>query len=884
VRVRATAQLALAVAALALCLPAAAASQAHRQRFTAEELREHLRQVKELQVALNRLGADKRLAAAKPARAHPPKRGAKRPTPAAGGSGARPVPQDPLPAGPDPALLQARPSRLLAGPLANVKINDSSSDAFSATQSEETVAALGDLVLVAWNDGQGSSTGGAYQGYAWSDDGGQTWVDGGDPPRPAAYPDFRWMSDPVLTVNEKTGVFYYCAMANTDLSHNAIAVARGSFTDGAFAWQDVVVVREVSSNMAFLDKPWIVADSSGAGGSVYVTYSTFTIRDNQIDFQRSSDGGGTWASRQKLSSTADQGRVQASRPVVGPGGELYVLWFAIGNDIPQDFLRLRKSTDRGQSFGAEVTVTDQISNFGTGAPGFNRERGIHFPSLAVDRTAGAYRGRLYAAWSEPYNFQDDPLGTTGLSRLEVEPNGFVAHATPFTPGDVLRGTTSSVSPADLDYWAFDLNEGESIIVWADSLPAGQTYALRIFGGGADTAQSLCFGGDFTPGSFVQQAYYTFTAPLTSSYYLRMSPIDAASVTGGYRVRTGPGVRDSERGRDQRDAFVTWSDGGLAWSVPQRVNQDKIGLDNFLVEVGVGADGTPYVLWADYRDEPYGATAHRYLSRSNDGGASWQGNERVTDVATNWYYTRSNLAPNMGDYAAVGSGPRWLHLAWADGRDGTADVYGGRLDLAPAIASCAAPVSAAPGSALDLTWTVANGNVLFANDVTASLAGSRAWPLPAAQAATIGSGGTGDVGFTVQVPDTASPGDVELVFTATLAPGTLAASCATTITVTSPLAAGGGPNVLWLGPSVPNPARGQSLLAFSLSAASRAALRIYGLKGESVRTLVEGDLGPGLHQARWDGRDDAGRRAPAGTYFYRLETPGGAVTRRLVWLR
>jgi hypothetical protein len=845
------------------------------QRFSAQELRQHLQDVKEIAIALNRMGADKHFVQAKRARAQ---RG--RP-----GSGIRPAPPGPVTArsgmGPAPRLRS-----LATGSVpANVKVNNSTGDTFHATQSEESVAALGDYVVAAWNDGQGSSMGGAYQGYSWSNDGGQTWTDGGDPPKHPSYPSFRWMSDPVLTVNEKTGTFYYCAMANTDATHNALALVRGSFTGGVFSWQDVRIVREVTNSTAYLDKLWITADSSGAGTSVYLTYTTFTVAGNHIDLQRSTDGGLTWSAAQRLSNNGDNGQVQASRPAVGPGGELYVLWFAIGQSTAEDFLRLRKSTNGGQNFGSEVTVADYIANFGTGSPGFNRERGIHFPSIAVDRTNGPYRGRAYVVWSEAYNFQDDPFGTTGVSRVEVESNNFAAAGTPFTPGDLLRGNTASSSPADQDYWTFDLAAGQSIVVYADSLPPTQTYALRIFGGGGDTAQSLCFGGDFTPGTGVSKAYYTFTAPVTSSYHLRMGPIDASSVPGGYRVRTGPGVRASERGRDQRDVFVSLSDGGSGWSAPLRVNDDVVGLDNYLPEIGVGADGCPYVMWADHRDEPYGATTHRYLSRSTDGGATWAANQRATSVASNWYYTFSNLAPNMGDYSAIGAGSRWLHLAWADGRDGSADVYGARVDLSLALPSCAPAVSASPGATLDLAWTIGNGNALFANNVTASLSTSRGWPLPSAATAPIGAEGAHEFHFNVQVPDTASPGEVTVVMVASPQPGALPLSCATTITVTGPLSAGGpSPTSLWLAPSVPNPARGAAALSFALPTATRAALRIYGLRGESVRTLLDGELGPGIHHARWDGRDDRGGTVPAGTYFYRLETPRGTLTQRLAWLR
>ena len=53
------------------------------------------------------------------------------------------------------------------------------------------------------------------------------------------------------------------------------------------------------------------------------------------------------------------------------------------------------------------------------------------------------------------------------------------------------------------------------------------------------------------------------------------------------------------------------------------------------------------------------------------------------------------------------------------------------------------------------------------------------------------------------------------------------------------------------------------------------LGIYTLTGQRVRLLVDGSLDAGWHEARWDGRDEAGRALGSGVYLCRL-TVGGAV--------
>ena len=49
-------------------------------------------------------------------------------------------------------------------------------------------------------------------------------------------------------------------------------------------------------------------------------------------------------------------------------------------------------------------------------------------------------------------------------------------------------------------------------------------------------------------------------------------------------------------------------------------------------------------------------------------------------------------------------------------------------------------------------------------------------------------------------------------------------------------------------------------------------------------LLDGRLERGPHQVTWDGRDDAGRSAPASAYVYRLESVNTVATRKMLLVR
>lgn len=774
----------------------------------------------------------------------------------------------------------------------NVRVNNPAGDGASSGQAEQHVCSLGDNVLVAWNDGQGFVTGGDTQGYGFSTDAGVTWTDGGDLPHPpvgAPFTFFEWTSDPVIAVNEKNGSFFYIGLADGDVAAipnttnpplNMIAIARGHFSGAAFVWDTTVAVRTENSSANFLDKQWMVADS--ASGNLYVTNTTFNSSD-QIDFQRSTNNGNTWSAPVTISALGDAGFVQGSRPSVGPNGDVYAVWSAIDQVTTADNFRFRRSTTGGTTWGSEVTAVKYIANFGTGGPGFNRERGITFPSIAVDRTTGPNRGRVYLTWNESYDHQDDswPAPTPATAKTEVESNNTSATANVFTAGWALRGTLTA---SDLDYYSFSLTAGQHIIVWCDSMVSPTGYTLRIYA--PDGVQRLSYGGDTSPTSGFTQAYYTFTAPANGTYFLRMAGVTGLVGTKGYRVRTKLGVKGAERGRDQRDAFVTTSgNGGTSWSTPSLVNSEAVGFDNWLPEVAVGSDGYPYVMWFDHRDDAFGSRAHIYMARSTDSGTTWQANNRASDVQSNFTVSASNIAPNHGDYSGMNADAQRLHPVWSDARDANINVYttAARTDFD--LTQCQADTTVMPNGTFGAAWTISNPNPFYQNVYFYTFTSDRNWFSGAPTAFNVPSVSTAIVTNNFTVPDTAAAGVNRICaqFSIGFFPSAIVKQCCFNVTVPAQVGVGDGQVAFGLKTAAPNPARGRARIDYSVPRTGHVTLHIFDLAGARVRTLVDGEIPAGAHSVQWNGQDDHGNVVKAGAYFYRLTQGEKNATQRLVFV-
>jgi hypothetical protein len=94
--------------------------------------------------------------------------------------------------------------------------------------------------------------------------------------------------------------------------------------------------------------------------------------------------------------------------------------------------------------------------------------------------------------------------------------------------------------------------------------------------------------------------------------------------------------------------------------------------------------------------------------------------------------------------------------------------------------------------------------------------------------------------------------------------------------TSDLAEPVAPASFALAQNVPNPFNPATEISFTLEKAGQASLKVHNLRGETVATLVNGQLGAGRHAVSFDGS-----QLSSGVYFYTLEAAGTSETRKML---
>jgi hypothetical protein len=215
--------------------------------------------------------------------------------------------------------------------------------------------------------------------YGWTRDGGLTW-------QSRRLDTDVYSSDPAI-VADSQGIFYIeTAMGDpfsSVLVENQIGIFKSTDGGETFLKSADIVLDSV------YDKPFMAVDP--ATDALYVTWTDISplTRNHwaSILFVVSRDHGATFSSPQRISDPSAFGSMAV--PIAGPDGEVYIVWGSLFTGR----VWLDRSLDGGVTWLRKDRLVTALNR-----GDFRGFAGYLLPAIAVDRSDGPHRGRIYVVW------------------------------------------------------------------------------------------------------------------------------------------------------------------------------------------------------------------------------------------------------------------------------------------------------------------------------------------------------------------------------------------------------------------------------------------------------------------------------------------------------
>ena len=291
-------------------------------------------------------------------------------------------------------------------------------DGPAETQSETSIAvdSTGQHIVIGFNDFRGFATNPvSVSGFKYSDDGGVTFVDGGQLPSPGTdtigttrLP--QVLGDPdVKYVGGCTFIYSSILISKFSATRAVQTMAVHRSTDCGHTWQGPFEVTPATNPNGLVaangaprdaaDKEFMDVDPET--GRVIMSWSNFTpVSAGGVEISTTYTDNilatpPTWSTRRIVAATDVDGQGSIPRFAGGGSPNAYVAWSRFPA-VFQNNIGFARSTDNGATWSAPVSIA---GDFTTMDLVLGNDRSHNFPSMAVDRSNSRFRGNIYVVYA-----------------------------------------------------------------------------------------------------------------------------------------------------------------------------------------------------------------------------------------------------------------------------------------------------------------------------------------------------------------------------------------------------------------------------------------------------------------------------------------------------
>ncbi len=325
-------------------------------------------------------------------------------------------------------------------------------------------------------------------------------------------------------------------------------------------------------------------------------------------------------------------------------GNFYFATLAIRPD-GVSIVGVSKSTNGGKTFSVPVQASVGLD------PADFQDKEF----MAIDNTGGTYDGTIYVTWTD--FFANPPPAAFNQIVMARSTNGgrSFMKAIPVSPPGGFQDSIPRVGP-----------QGELYVLYVDYDVSGLRLSKSTDGG-------RTFGADGLDNTLIARFQFIGTPNLNcgrtvlkGDIRVGQSPSLAVNPTNGdvYVV-----YESNPPGPDQADVyFIRSTDGGVTWSEPLKISDDRTRNDQFFPFLAVSPDGIIGVSFNDRRNDPANLKYDKYLAVSRDGGRTFEPNIRMNSVASPIPPVETYDNCYMGDYDQIVADEQFFYAAWGDNRN------------------------------------------------------------------------------------------------------------------------------------------------------------------------------------------------------------------------